>query len=490
MFRSPVILLRARYLFAAIFMFAAVFGVAMQGHASKTDLMAVDAYNQKPADQTLTLVQGMAELVDISGDIADVMVADPSIVDVMALQANRLYVVGINLGFTNLIVVDSKGDVIKRMNVMVTIDTTQMQRMINELFPGEDVQVSALRGQVILSGTASTPDVASRIQNLVLHHITEIEGEDASADEAIANLINVRGESQVMLRVKVLEVSRTLLRERTGDTQIQDIGIDFGDNVENTTALGGIFGGVFNTSQSQAPFAAFGLLETFGAFGPVDTLIQLLEDEGLARLMAEPNLTAISGEQAGFLAGGEFPVPSGRDTDGNVIVTFREFGVSLAFQPVVMSKDRIALEFETEVSSLSFDSDVTLVGVQVPGLDIRRASTTVEMASGSTLMIAGLLQSQTVKSLSGIPGITETPILGDLMSSKSFQRQETEMVVLVTPYLVEPFGDKRQAKKVPMRERESNDLALAFSRNIRRTYGDMSIDDLFDGSPAYGYILD
>jgi len=165
--------------------------------------------------------------------------------------------------------------------------------------------------------------------------------------------------------------------------------------------------------------------------------------------------------------------------------------VSLSFAPIVMSQDRISLQLTTEVSSLARDSAVTLADIQVPGLDVRRAATTVEMGSGATLMIAGLLQSQTINNLSGIPGMTRAPIIGQLMSSENFRRDETEMVVLVTPYLVEPYADKKQAKKISEREdRNSNELAAAFSRNIGRAFGNVKISGLFDGDQSYGYILE
>lgn len=483
---------RAKLSFAVLLLFFTVLcGIAVQSYASKSDLMSVNA-SQESKDPAITLYQGSAEIVDIGGQVADIMIADPSIVDVTVLQSNRLYMVGVNLGSTNLIAVDENGDVIKRMNIHVKMDTDALQRTLDEVFPDETVKVKALRGQVILTGSVSTPDVAQSVQNLVNHHITEIEGTNATADEMIVNLMTIKGKGQVMLRVKVMEVSRTLLKERGTDTDIQDLGGILGPNIDSSpdADLGGLLGGVFATGVTETPFAAFGLLENLGAFGPIDTVITLLEEAGMARILAEPNLTAISGEPAGFLAGGEFPVPSGRDSEGNIQITFRQFGVSLSFEPVVMSENRIVLRLETEVSSLARDNQVTLADVEVPGLDVRRASTTVEMGSGATLMIAGLLQSQTFKNLTGIPGMLNAPIIGDLMSSDSFRRDETEMVVLVTPYLVQPFGDKKQAKRIPAQEKDSNNLAMAFSRNIRRTYGDVKVSELFEGEQSFGYLID
>lgn len=468
-----------------------VFCFPLQGKASKTDLVTVASDIQKK-DPTIVLTQSMAEIVDVEGQIADVMVADPSIVDVSALQSNRLYLVGINLGTTNIIALDEAGNVIKRLNVHVKIDDETIQNALEELFPNEDVHVKSLTDQLILSGTVSTPDVAERVANVVGQYMGEIQDMDGAADEIIVNLLNVRGKAQVMLRVKVMEVSRTLLRERGANTDIDDLGGVFGKNIRNNPHpdMDGIFGGVIETGVTETPYALFGVLESFGALGPIETMISLLEEEGLVKVLAEPNLTAISGEEAGFLAGGEFPVPSGKDSEGNIVITFRQFGVSLNFSPTVLSEKRISLQLQTEVSSLARESQVQLDGVEVPGLDVRRASTTVELGSGGTLMIAGLLESETIKTMSGLPGITRTPILGDLMSSESFRRDETEMVVLVTPYLVDPFADEKQSEEVPKKEQEQSGLASAFSKNIRKTYGALQISDLFEGDKSYGYIID
>ena len=474
----------------AVTLFTAVLaGWALQGYASKTDLVDMRITSHKDA-QAIELTQGMAEVVELDGEVADVLVANPSLVDVSALKSNKLYLVGLNLGTTNIITLDAEGDVLKRFNVHVKIDDEALNATLKELFPDEDVQVKTLTDQVILSGTVSSADVANSIGNVANHYLGEIVDANFTIDEMLVNLLKVRGKSQVTLRVKVMEVSRSLLRETGVDTDIADIGTNMGGDLVNNPDLGGIFGGVLQTGVTETPFATFGLLERFGSFGPVDIALTLLEEDGLVKILAEPNLTAISGESAGFLAGGEFPVPSGRDNEGNIIITFRQFGVALNFAPVVLSNDRISLQLQTEVSSLAQDNSVTLADIEVPGLDVRRATTTVEMGSGARLMIAGLLQSEAFKTMSGLPGMTRTPILGELFQSENFQRNETELVILVTPYLVEPFADKKQAKKVPLRTPEENYLEEAFAMNVRRIYGDKKAEDILQGDEHYGYILD
>jgi pilus assembly protein CpaC len=208
----------------------------------------------------------------------------------------------------------------------------------------------------------------------------------------------------------------------------------------------------------------------------------------LSNTLAEPNLTAISGEQAGFLAGGEFPVPTGRDRNGNITIEYRAFGVSLNFVPTVVTDDRISLQLNTEVSSLDFNQGITISEVSVPGLDVRRASTTIEMGSGSSLMIAGLMKSEAVKNLAGVPGIKDTPVLGDLVSSHSFTREETELLVIVTPMLVQPYAENRhilRKDKAP----ETHQLAMTFAKNIRRIYGTKA-PEMNEKGDTFGYIID
>jgi pilus assembly protein CpaC len=227
-----------------------------------------------------------------------------------------------------------------------------------------------VNGRFFLTGNVSTPDASNKIANVVAAYFNQ--GTGAPNMDSIVNLLQVSGEQQVMLRVKIMEVSKSLLRELGIDTQLDDTSL-LGNNDYLTGAIDTIAG----TGLTQNPFATGSLIFDDGNFGPLSFMLSALENDQMAQTLAEPNLTAISGEQAGFLAGGEFPVPSGRDQDGNVIIEYRSFGVSLNFRPVVLSSDRISLQMNTEVSSISRDNSVTLNGLDVPGLSIRRASTTV-----------------------------------------------------------------------------------------------------------------
>lgn len=496
---------------------------------------AVPQTAERSSREILKLTLGKAEVFKLPAFVTDIMVADPKIADVSALQLDQLYIVGTTLGNTNIIILDSTGNVIQNLNVNVSIDVNIIENLIHTVFPHEKgVSVHVVGSQVALMGTVSTPVVAQKISKLVAAHMSEIRkvGQVSNPDALIENLLEVRGQQQVTLRVRVLEVSRTVLKE---------LGI-------NTSTSGGSSSTGFRpdinytkgTGLTKDPMAATSLLFSSGfkSIGDIGLFIDALESDGLANILAEPNLTAVSGEEAGFLAGGEFPIPAGRDQNGNIIIDYKKFGVSLNFKPIVMSDDRISLQLSTEVSSLDQAQGITLSDIQIPGLDVRRASTTVEINSGGSLMMAGLLKAANTKGLSGLPGIKNTPVLGDLISSKSFQREETELVVIVTPYLVSPYGDPATASPQPIDESELGELVLppppptaamtppdkgrakalysqkdakkiaqeasipkgsvqnspsmskVFTKNMQRIYGERLKNVPSDSNQAFGYMLD
>lgn len=466
----------------------------------------------------VALMLGKAEMVNIDGDVTDILVADPSIVDVMAVKSNRLYLVGSALGDTNIMALDDQGNVLKKFNIHVKLDTEQLQAVIEELYPNEPVTIRSLNDQVLLTGDVSTPAAANKIVDLVSRYTADATG--ATGDQSpIVNMMAVRGEQQVMLRVKIVEASRNALKDLGLEANsLNGGGIgDVGASFATSPALG-------LSNPTQLGIAALNYAS--GDFGNLGFLARALEEEGIVNTLAEPNLTSISGEQAGFLAGGEFPIPTEIDRNGNLIYEFRPFGVSLNFRPVVMSEDRISLQLTTEVSTTSFEQNLQLNGINVPTFNVRRAETTVELPSGGTLMIAGLLQSDSISGLTQLPGIGDIPVVGDLVKSDTFARDESEVVVMITPYLVQPFAQNRAAPKaMPVnmpddfkghthdydshddhgnhgdhgvygaieapREpaRQADQTKDLFSNTVRRLYGNDAPEDLLS-SRHVGYILD
>lgn len=469
----------------------------IQSWASKENLVSLET--ESKAKPPLNITMGKADVVSLEGPIADVLVANPAVIDVQAIQASKLYIVGLTVGDTNIIVLDSAGNVMKRIDVHVSYDLQAIQALVDRLFPDEQVAVGAIHDQIFLTGTVSTPEAASKVANIVGHYVSDLQDKDGKqVDELISNLLEVRGEQQVMLQVKIVEASRSVLKELGIDTNANDpdelSAVKLFDDVPPVSRTGngngGSFGGADGLALSQDAIGTAGLLLDTGltGIGTLGLFLDALEEQNLVNVLAEPNLTAVSGQQAGFLAGGEFPVPTGRDQFGNITIEFREFGVSLNFQPVVLSDKRINLQLNTEVSSLDNTNAVVLADLVVPGLDIRRADTTIEVPSGGSIMIAGLLQSETAKGMSGLPGVKDTPVLGKLISSDSFRRDETELVVIVTAYLVESYADKQRAENKA--KGQTGPLANIFATNMRREHALADEDTVFNVSGSFGYLLD
>jgi len=421
-------------------------------------------------DRFVTITRGKSKVIKVNANIADVLVADPSVIEVGAMKSDRLYLIGASLGNTNVMIFDGDGNAIEQLDVHVRVDEDTLQHTMKSLFPNEKIISKTVNDDIILTGSASNPAIAARIE--------EVAARFAGQDEAVVNMMSVKGEQQVMLKVKVLEVSRNILNELGLDTDIS-----YGRGA--TDAFFSAAGAVGLTAPTQV--GAGQLLFDAGA-ATISTIFQALERDGYITTLAEPNLTAITGQNARFLAGGEFPIPTEIDDEGNVTYEYKPFGVSLAFKPVVMSKNRINLNVSTEVSNISNDFSFELENLRVPGFDVRRAETSVEMPSGGTLMLAGLIESNTINSMNRIPGVKNMPVIGDLTGSESFQRNETELVVMISSYLVKPFVDQKQAAKETPKH-NNTPLQKALISNLQRAHGHRKIAKLTQGR-SVGYLLD
>lgn len=382
--------------------------------------------------KTVYLTAGKADTITLDSAAADVLIANPGIADVGPLRSDRIFVVGKTVGDTNVLAFDSEGKQLADIAVRVRVDEGSLKDTFAEFFPDENIDVRTVKDNIVLTGSVSTPAVANQVRDFASRFVS-------AQGKTIVDLMTVEGEQQVMLKVKVLEARRSALREYGIET---DYRVGRGNFIDTNPRVG---------MQSLLPFATGQIMiNSNGDLGPFEVALDGLERDGLVNTLAEPNLTAISGETAGFLAGGEFPVPSGRDQQGNVTLEFKQFGVSLNFTPTIMSSERISLQLSTEVSAKSDDDSVTLVNTRIPGLTVRRAETTVQMGSGGTIMIAGLIKSDTLNNMNGVPGVQDLPILGELFKSKSFARNESELLILVTPYIVKPYKMENAIKELPV----------------------------------------
>ncbi len=407
--------------------------------------------------QDIVLSIGRGQLVNVPGTMADVFISDDGVADVQIKSQRQLYVFGKAGGETTIYASNSRGDIVWSANVRVGSNIDSIDQMLALAMPQAKVNVSTMgTNTVLLTGTVAAPEDASEAERLVQAFI----GEDAN----VISRLRMATPLQVNLRVRFAEVSRSLVRDiganlntvdsssgfkfgvGTGRTPYSQLAPSFidpvtGQRIINPLAVGtGIEGEGYNLAQQVASgttIAGVGRFLGLDIAGALD----LAERDGLVTTLAQPNLTALSGETANFLAGGEFPIPISQGL-GTTAIEYRKFGVSLAYTPTVLANGRISIRVLPEVSELSSQGAVTLNGFQIPALTIRRAETTVELGSGQSFMIAGLMSNNAQQTLNKAPGVGDVPILGNLFRSRSFQKGETELVIVVTPYLVKPVNDR------------------------------------------------
>ena len=387
----------------------------------------------------VSLEANKGRLIRLREPAQTVFIADPAIADVQVKSPNLLYVFGKKPGETSLFAVDAHDRVLLNVTVTVNHNLSRLQRTMRMLMPDNHIDVSSVDGAIILSGSVKSAAAAENARQLAAQFVAD--------EKKVINRLSVDGPTQVQLRVKIVEMSRTVNRQ---------LGINWdGVFMAGTNwAFGLATGGATTLANAFPPAFPLGTRRNgvnnfFGNYSgqrnTVTALIDALENEGLVKTLAEPNLTALSGESASFLAGGEFPVPVPQSSSGNsstITVQYKEFGVRLQFVPTILASDRISLKVAPEVSQLTSQGAVNFDGFNIPALTTRRAQTTVELASGQTFAIAGLLQNDLNNSVNKVPGLGDIPVLGELFKSTQWQRNETELIVLVTPVVVKPFSDK------------------------------------------------
>lgn len=393
-----------------------------------------------------------SRLISTGPEIGEAMIANPQIADIHVHGPNRLSVIGISRGDTTLRIMDKRGNVIQSVPISVTYDLPAIRKALREFLPSENIGVELVNTNLALTGDVSNATAIDRALE-VASQFVQGTGDTAKKRTEIVNLMQVTSGQQVMLRVRVGEIRRTALKRLgvnlQGFNQNGSFGFSGGtgngiDAISGDTNLTGI--GKFPVSSTNS-FGILGGILNRGS-GGVGVSLEALETDGLLKVLAEPNLVALSGEKAEFLAGGEIPVPTPQSSgSGSNLVTidYKKFGVEVSFVPYVLSENKIRLNVFPSVSEISTENSVTLNGYQIPSLTTRRAKTTVELSPGESFMIAGLIRDTTTSALRQLPGINEIPILSSLFRSTDFQKNETELVIAVTPYLVDPLksGDVR-----------------------------------------------
>ena len=435
----------------------------------------------------LSLGIGKSVVVDLSHDIKDVLVADPKIANAVIHSAQRAYIIGAAVGQTNVVFFDAEGQQIAAYDIAVKRDLNGVRAALRQSFPG--VQIEGVGDGVVLTGQVSSPVEAQQAGDVA----TRLAG---GADKVV-NAIVVRGRDQVMLKVTVAEVRRDIIKQ---------LGIDLSASMNYGTAVVN-FNNSNPFSASGAPLVSSNALSASSILKGMPTVtatMRAMESAGVVRTLAEPNLTAISGESATFIAGGEFPIPAGYACDPTTHVcttqiNYKKFGISLNFTPVVLAEGRISLRVMTEVSELSNDNAITVTqalsgsgtnSITIPSIRTRRAETTLEIPSGGSMAMAGLIQQQTKQAVNGLPGLDQLPVLGQLFRSQDFVNNETELMVLVTPYVVRAVAQKELARPddgfAP-----ASDAQSALLARMNRIYGVAGRVEPGSGYPGnFGFIID
>jgi pilus assembly protein CpaC len=426
---------------------------------------------------------GKSVVVDLPRDIRDVLVADPKIANAVVRSSRRAYLIGAAVGQTNIFFFDAEGKQIAGFDIAVTRDLNGIRAAIKQLLPNSDIRVEGVADGVMLAGSAASPAEAQQAVDIAARLVGD--------GNKVVNGIVLRGRDQVMLKVTVAEVQRDVIKQ---------LGIDLSSNLTRGSAV------LDFTNANPFPLVGQALVpgnHLTGAIRGVTATLRAMERAGLLRTLAEPNLTAISGESASFLAGGEFPIPAGFTCDPTTRncqtqIQFKKFGVGLTFTPVVLTEGRISLRVLTEVSELSNENQLTLVQsigagqtqtLTIPSIKTRRAETTVEIPSGGSLALAGMIHEQTKQQLNGMPGVMNLPVLGTLFRSRDYINRQSELMVIVTPYVARAVSQRELARPDDGYADAADPSAILLGR-FNRLYGAPGAREprqTYRGS--YGFIL-
>jgi len=404
-------------------------------------VMGFAACSMAAAEEVVTVEINKSTMVRLDRSAASIVIADPSTADVQVVSPKLVLVRGKKIGETSLYAIDLQDETILSAVIDVTHNISSLERAVKRVVPDADVGFKTVDGGLVMDGFAGTVAESESIRSVAASFIGK--------DEKLINMIKTNGSDQVMLKVKIVEMARNDLKKLS-------------INLQNVASQGNI-GMQLLQGNDIAFYGADPTLNYFGTFnnvlrrgaGGVNSntdptmmlhyrnmagVVDALETQGLATVLAEPSLSTTSGQAASFLAGGQFPVPAAGQ-NGTVTIQYQPFGVSLNFTPVVMNKNRISITVAPEVSTLDFSNPIQVSGITYPILDTRKASAVVELGSGDSFMLAGLLQSNGNNSINKFPGLGDIPILGTLFRSTQFQNNQTELVILVTPYIVHPVAD-------------------------------------------------
>ena len=438
-----------------------VAGVLLQKTAAASDLENIQSAPEGDG-HFVRIGLNKSIVIRLPAKAHDVIVGNPEIVDAVVRSKNTAYLFARSVGQTNIFFFDESGQQILNLDLEVTVDVTALRNLLQRSIPGTKITADSVNNSIVLGGTAPNAAEAKLAEDLARKFITRVVAflpSDSGDSSGIINTIKITGEDQVMLKVRIVEVQRSVLKQFGVDLQALFSVGKFAFNLASLTQVGGAIDAI-------TPNTGYKGVYTSGATS-IGAVIRAMEQDGVLKTLAEPNLTAVSGQSAKFHAGGEIPYRT-CDTATNITdctITFRDFGVSLGFTPVVLSEGRINLKVSTEVSEIAA---LTIGGF--PTLDTRSAETVIELPSGGSMMLAGLIKDTTRQLVDGTPGLKKLPVLGALFRSRDYTSNQTELVVIVTPYLVGSVAEKELATPADRLNTPTDRQTILLGR-LNKVYG-------------------
>ncbi|MEY8882023.1 type II and III secretion system protein family protein [Donghicola sp. XS_ASV15] len=433
---------------------------------------------------TLEVPMNRAVVVESDVPFAELSIANPNIADISSLSDRTIYVLGKTPGLTSLTLFDASGTLISNVDVRVAADISEFKERLGQILPGENIEVRTANDGIVLSGVVSSTARLQRALDLAERY----------APERVSNLMSVGGVQQVMLKVRFAEMQRTVSKSLSSSVSLsggKNVSVFGGTgNYNNSGEVANALSGITPATNENNGALLFG----FGA-GSVEVgiLLEALESKGMVRTLAEPNLVALSGQEAKFLAGGEYPVPVS-SVDNYVTIDYKPFGIELNFIPRVVDKDIINLELEAAVSAIDASNGYSVNGFEIDAFQRREASTTVEMRDGESFAIAGLLKDD-FRDLNGqVPWLGDIPVLGALFRSAEYMREQTELVIIITPHLVTPTRGEVLALPTDRIKPPSEEDLFLFGRvasdTASRQNGAAAEVAKQDFSGSYGYVME
>lgn len=458
------------------FMAAALTGLSLLCMAApETSLANGLRVVKRGTSVTLDVPMNRAVVVESDDPFAELSIANPNIADISSLSDRTIYVLGKSPGLTTLTLLDASGKLITNVNVRVAADVSEFKERLRQILPGEQIEVRTANDGIVLSGNVSS---AARLQRA-------LDLAERYAPERVSNLMNVGGVQQVMLKVRFAEMQRSVSKALHSSVALGGSSGTAGETGQWLQGNNGL-GNPVEVKDGIAGALAF----QFGVGSlQVGLLLEALERKGVVRTLAEPNLSALSGQEAKFLAGGEYPIPVAQD-GGTVSIEFKPFGIELNFVPRVVDGDLINLELKAAVSAVDTSNSITANGLDVAAFSRRETSTTVELRDGESFAVAGLVQDDFLDQTSQVPWIGDVPVLGALFRSADYQRNQTELVIIVSAHLVTPTRGEALSLPTDRIKPPSESELFLLGRTVHSQKGPASEVAKQDFNGSYGYVMD